>query len=478
MTDDKPWDWGKILFRTAATVYVIALVAYYFHAVDLNPQADTQGIRYSLELLSAKDQGQLWNWLTQIPVRKYPMLFVLPFSVAESFFWISGEGMEMTQAHYITRAITVLYALGTFWILRRITVRLFDDSRSATLLLLTSINFFLFSSAVRPHIAVGFWTLLTFYLSLQLRQQPSGRKAVLAFASAACAFATLQSGLLAFIFPLWAMTSENWSWKSVTKTLGLAAGMGAIGLAVGYPFVLNMFSGSSPTAGFTTGINHDVGIFLLPQLIPVKLWEMFTCDIILFIAAGFGIFRTWHEKQKIIPVLLYLAAFWIVFGMQPTTGPRFFVPTLPLIAVLATPALAGRRKLQMGIAVLCILIFGKLAYLATQPNTYQQASQFVNTHDGLLITHTPTYFLNVPDEKYAKAGQPAKRFFILLQEDEHIPEVEVLPLCAVFTARDVSAAWSGVKYMFFWHEVPWPLYYLAVTKSLGINLRMYCSLPL
>lgn len=478
MTEEKTWDWGKILFRLAALMYAIALVAYFFHALDINPQFDTQGIRYSLELLSAKDQGQLWDWLTQIPPRKYPLLYILPFSLLESFFWVSNEGMDMIHVHAITRLVTVLYALGTFWVLGRITRRLFGDHRAATLLLMTSTNFFLFSTAVRPHMAAAFWMLMTFSLSFDLRHDSSLKMKCLAFGSAACSFAVLQSGLFAFFFPVFAILFYDRHVQPFLKAAGWSIGAGALGLIVGYPFVLTMLSGATGATTLAAGMNHDVGIFMLPELLPLKFWQLFACDSILLLAAAYGVWKTWQKKEKTMPILITLFLFVLVFGMQPITSPRFFIPVLPFFAILGAPALIGRRRLHMAIACLCILMFAKLALLAAQPNTYQRASAFVNAQDGFLLTRIPTYFLNVPDEKYAKTDQDAKRLFFLLKENEHIPDVEALPLCASFIATDLPTENLISNYMFLWQEVEWPLLYLAGTKSLGINLRMYCTPPL
>ncbi len=478
MLEEKTRDYGTILFRLAVLMYGIALVAYFFHALDLNPQFDTQGIRYSLELLSARDQGQLWDWMTQVPPRKYPFLYILPFSLLESFFWVSDEGMDMIHVHAIARFVTILYALGIFFVLSRITRRLFDDHRAAILLLMTSTNFFLFSTAVRPHMAVAFWMILTFALSYEMKKKPSTLATLLAFGAAACAFATLQSGIFAFLFPVFALFSYDRRLSSLLKAAGWLVGAGAVGLIVGYPFVLRMLSGGAEGATLASGMNHDVGFFLLPQLLPVKLWQLFACDSVLLLAAVFGAWKTWHTKQKTMSILITLSLFLLVFGMQPITSPRFFIPVLPLLAVLAAPALIGQRRLQMAIAILCILMFSKLAMLAAQPNTYQRASAFVNAQDGFLLTRIPTYFLNVPDEKYAKVDQNADRLFFLLKEDERIPEVEALPLCASFLATSLPTERLVSNYMFLWQEVEWPLLYLAGTKSLGINLRMYCTSPL
>lgn len=464
----------NIAFVTAGISYVIALLAYYFHAIDLNPQYDTQGIRYSLELLIAEGSGNLWDWLIQVPPRKYPMLFVAPFSLVESIFWHPIQGIPLELAHYITRAFMVLYSLGTLFVLRLISRRLFGESIPTILLLFTSINFFLFSTAVRPHVAVGFWTLLTLYFSLRLTEKPTYTMMTLAFGSAACAFATLQSGIFAFIFPASVLLIRDRSWLSIGKVVGFGSLTGIISFVFGYPFILQIFSGSPLSSLLETGLQHDVGFFILPQLIPVKLWEAFSCDMILFTALFFGAWSMRKSLKKFGPILLYVAVFCLVFGTQPITAPRFFVPILPVLALVATPALLGRRSLQIAIGVLCILIYAKLAYLGFSSNTYQQASRFVNTHQGLLATHVPDYFLNVPYEKYATEDADPAQFLYLLSVDEHYPDVEALPLCAAFTATNVSTDKAGVRYMFFWHEVRYPLYYLAFTKSLGINLRLYC----
>lgn len=462
------------LFLGVIVSFCAALVAFYFHAIDLNPQADTQGIRYSLELGRAWRIGGLWDWLTLLPPYKYPLLYFAPFTFAEELLY--GSRITLIQAHYITRFITLIYALGTIFIVRSIARDFFGQSRTTIVLLCTSITFFMYATAVRPHIVVTFWTILSLFFSTKFSSQKSLKYLFASYAAAACAFATLQSGIFAYIFPMWALLSTGLSARKVLTTFFLLACFGVAGLLFGYPYFIHALSEGLSLGDVSAGMNHGTGTFLNPSLIPVKIWHFFTTDIFLVLSAIISVRKT-NEKERniMIPLLIYMGVFFVVFGMQPITSTRFFLPTVPMLAICGTKALLRFPKAETALSVLCVLVYAKCTYLGVIPNTFQQASTYVMSHEGLLITSMPSYFLNIPRIKYANKNAHASRFFYLLRSDEHIPTVESLPLCASFTATTLPTSWANTTYMFFWNEVEWPYLYLFNAKSLGTNLRLYCQ---
>lgn len=465
----------KVLVIACVSCWAFGLIGYYFHAIELNPQFDTQGIRYAAELQQAVIQGNAMQWWFHGEPRKYPMLYVIPFTVG-NFLVSGGQLIALSHEHYIVRAITVLYALATLVLLWFVARKYFDDDEYAALTVLgTSIIFFEFATAVRPHIAVTFWTALALFLSLRLRERYTFFRTLSAFGAAACAFATLQSGLLAFIFPLWALVWDRWSVKQVSFCVAWFLPAVFLGFALGYPQMYgNLVFGSD--AAFDPSMGHDVGFHWSFWIIPLKIGDLFSVESILCILGVLGAYKAWKAKELPVPLILYVVSFIILFGMQPIASARFFLPLFPLLALLAVPVLREYRWIQPTLLVLNILVFCKLGFLAFHQNTYQQASASINASTGYLVTSIPTYFLDVPDDRYALSTTPlTERYIFLLRPDDHVQNVESQRLCGTFTATNAPTELASTPFMFFWNEVRWPLYYLLRTKSLGINLRLYCN---
>lgn len=461
----------KILFVAAMACYVFACVAFYFHAYDVNPQSDTQGIRYAAQAVNALHDGAFWQWLVALPARKYPMLYVAPFSIL--FELIGGSGALLPSEHLVARALTLLYAAGIFFLLRKQSLKMFGESRCAILLLFTSINFFMFATAVRPHMAVAFWTLLTYILSLHMREKKSLPWMLATFTSAGVAFATLQSGLLAFIFPILASLSEQRSPSNILKTVACTFIFFAAFLFIGYPFYLLLFSGHGP-GSFDLSMGHDTGFQFFIQIIPAKMWMLIASDVILCLFAILSIPAMRREKSEYGPMMIYVAVFLIIFGMQEITSIRFFLPVLPFLALMGSKLLRGLRWAQLGLLVCIILAYARLGVLGIKQNTFQQASAAMMESTALLATNVPPYYLNLPDEKYALNSTPPSSVNLLLRPNEHSTLPVPTKICNTFTATDWPTAAAGTSYMFFWNDMQWPQFYLPGTKALGINMRLVC----
>ncbi len=466
----------KMLFPISIAVYIAACLAFYFHAVDLNPQYDTQAIRYGVEMFKAMTDGNLWQWITEPPARKYPMLYVAPFTFA--FKVISGEGLTLLQEHYASRAITLLYAFGLLAVVWRIAVKFFGEGRSTIILLFTSLNFFMFATAVRPHIAVAFWTTLTLYASILMREDNAKpRFTYLTFISAMCAFATLQSGLFAFIFPVHAFLEKNSSKIQIAK-VGFATLLSiTISLCIGYPQMFFAFLGMT-SGHIDASMGHDVGFDVLPFLIPQKIWMLFASDAILCLFAILGTHAVRKRHDRYTPIFYYIIAFTIVFGMQGITSIRFFLPLLPMLALLGAEKLRHEKFAQVLLLICIVLAYAKLSYLALQPNTFQQASKYISEkNDYFLSTNIPNYFMNLPYSAYATNLTPIDSVEFLMTATDKDEGIESLPLCTAFIATTTATKAAGTPYMFFWNDMQWPQFYLFFTRSLGQNLRLYCHNP-
>ena len=469
-------------FTLLCITFTVATIAFFQHAVDLNPQYDTQGERYGSELVTEAHKGKMWKYITELPPRKYPMLYVIPFSLAFQSILTVGDtnAVSLLQMHIASRTVTLLYSIGTILLLVLVARRLQLRASHAVILLFSSVLFFLFETAVRPHGAVTFWTLLTYFLSLRLIDRPSIPRTLLAFAAAACSFATLQSGIFAFIFPVWAVLIDSRDWKRLLQAGGLLGVFGLTSALIGYPFllrgILRMESGQ-----IDTSLGHDMGFNILPTLIPSKLWMLLSAEIILCGFAVWGIVMlikgNKQDRRFYIPMFAYLIAFISVFAMQPITSSRFFLPTFPLLALIGAYTYERLpRAAQTGLPLFLIAVYVQFTLLGFHKNTLQEASAYVINDPGQVTSGLPNYFYNIPAERFIETREelPNATRVILTKTQ---PVKNFFP-CATFLSSKTAAAFAENESPFLWNAVSWPLYFVFTTRAIGPNLTVYCREPI
>ncbi len=470
----------RVLFFILCIAFGIATIAFFTHALEKNPQFDTQGIRYGGELIDAIEKNKAWEWLTQLPARKYPLLYIIPFSLGYEVLAFLRGGLDhvtLPHIHLTARIVTLLYSIGTILFLVLTARRLRLSQTDALLLLFSSVLFFLFTTAVRPHGAVMFWTLVTYYSSLHVQDKPSARWTVLSFASAACALATLQSGIFAFFFPLWAVCTQSRSVKNKSIGLTYAIFFGIAGALIGYPFLLQGIQ-HTQTGAVDVSMGHDIGFDFRLQLVPIKLWMLFNSELILWIFGIIGIVQLFKKrdilKNPLLPAICYCILFLAVFAGHSITATRFFLPLFPLLALLGVHAFSVfPRFTRPVLTVFLILLYVKLAFLGFRPDTFEQASAFMRDKPGTIATAVPSYFLTIPPERFIQKQEelPEASFIVTDQEES----VRNFPICATFVSSRYAFLFAENRSPFLWNAVEWPLVFVFETRTLGPNLFVHCK---
>ncbi len=448
--------------------YGIGLVAYFFHALRANPQYDTQVIRYSYELHEAIARGTLGDYLLQ--VRKYPLFYSLPFFLTgEAVRAVLGE-LPLIAAHAIGRAITLVYGLGTLAVLRRLSLQWYGHS-GAAVLLLTSILFFEFSTAIRPHIPVAFWTLLSLYFAARHTDHAKQADLFLSFLAGTLAFCTLQNGLLAFLFPLWSILRTGWKTRQVLAVCAITASALFSALFLGYPFLFSALSNGDMPVGIDLG--HNVGLsFNLSHGASISMMLMGSEPFVLLFAL-LGFYRFWRrydvKPTLLVAVYAYIILYFLLFAFHPISNGRFFIAALPILALIGAKAFWDAPNVLRYVTIITAIgIMAKLSYLAMLPNTYQQVTAMLTQERGDVTTAiVPPYFFEFPTEKLALDDSVST--FIVIPDSANAH-----PRGAYEPCGSAQASTTSDESMFLWTDVSWSLRQLFTAKALGPNLTVFC----
>lgn len=467
------------LFTLLCVMFAVAIVAFLTHALEKNPQFDTQGIRYGAEWVEAAEHDRVATWIMQAE-RKYPLLYVLPFAAFDALLALPYPNINETPMllqHLSARFVTLLYALGTLWLLVLCARELHLNVRDALLLLFSSVLFFLFATAVRPHGAVTFWTLATYYLSLRFRAAPSFPRFFSACAAAACAFATLQSGIFAFFFPLWAVFSNRPTGKAVGIALGVTAGFLLLGTLVGYPFLFHTLR-QGAGGPLDASLGHAVGFQFHPLLVPEKFWLLFSTETVLCTFAATGTLLLLRQPGKwshpLLPLAVYCILFFAVFSGHSITASRFFLPLLPFMALMGAPAFASMPAVvRPALTLLLLLVYAQSAWLGFQQNTFERASAFVEDKPGYITASLPLYFFPTPPDRFIDSpDRVSEASFYILGKQQPLKNAT---LCATFRSSRIAHAFATNNSPFLWNEVQWPLVMIFDTRILGPSIFLYCT---
>lgn len=445
-------------------VTAIAAVTYLFHYVGINPQYDNQGLWNGIDLLKAMHEGSVAEFL--LAVHKYPLFYMLHFTAAFSF----TPELALSSVFLIGRLITFAYGCGIVVLLTKVSRKL-GVGTDATLLLLTSILFLMFTSAIRPHIPVTFWTLAAFTSSLWMKENPTAPRTALAFGCALFAFCSLQNGLLAFIFPVWGYIYGRWNVRRAMATAAWLAGSMMLAVPLGYPFLLARLAGVQEDVGIDLG--HNVGLhYSFAQGVIVFL-QLLGSGPFLFLFGAVGIalvVRHWKSMETWqVPALIYIAIFTALFFFHTSAASRFFLPVLPLLALFGARALRACPDWVRGAMLLFVaVVFARFTWLSTQPNTYQQASAYLAERSGSIVpAGIPAYFYELPTERFTTTEADAA--YMLIQHDGKTTVDAPWNRCAQFIASTTTD-----DIVLLWNDTPWAYVEALHARSFGPNIDAYC----
>ncbi|MBI5155753.1 hypothetical protein HZA45_00610 [Candidatus Peregrinibacteria bacterium] len=513
-------------YQRIAIVFLILLwsaaaLALLFHNPAANPQNDTQMIPYALQFLRSLSTGDIGGAF--FAMRKYPLLPVMVLAAFDTvtigILFVTGQVSSIAQLTSVAvlqptpfvltaRLFVLLSAIVSIVLAMKTVKRLWPavPSVSVVPLLLSSALFFVFATSVRPHIPSIAMTLLTLIASIQLAKRKGWRREFLAFGAASLAFATLQNGVFAFIFPVVAWLSEDnrFQWKQLIRPrlpFLLVLGFLAASLA-GYVYLWGALFGYGGQFGMGLGSTdldyhpwqghgfRSLGVLLLGS------------EPLLLIAAIFGVIHIFYQRKNSHPMvwsmLAYVGAYVLFFGLNDVSPQRYFLAILPLLAILGAPALFRYRSLFWAAILLGCFVSGRFLSLGLIPDTYQQAEAFLKKQTtGVIASQIPPYFLGIAPTRAGIVTPRTEKERFLLSLPDDIPDARpLLPMDEWQKASVVVVypwnvpqellQWSLCQSIvsvpvtdsvLLWGETDWALWVLLRAKALGPSIDVYCKEP-
>ena len=440
-----------------------------------------QLVTYTMQMLQSVQDGNIWEYL--MTPRKYPLFPSLILGVlylglsgglliAGAVESVSALGsyflVEREALYLVSRLFVFAMSVGSVVLVYRIATILHGETRfgyAALILLGSSVIFPVFSTAIRPHMPVMFMTLLTVYWSMKLQEDKSLKNELWAFGSAALAFCTLQNGLLAFVFPVFA---SGYRPKRILF-FGLIAGICSV--VIGYPFLIQTaFDGLK--LGALGNTYFDGGGFTGESMKAIAMLFIGSEFLLTVFSVG-GLCVVWRQKKSlfcIVPILVYLVVYVLFFGMQTGSVMRFFFPMIPFLAMIGAPALvAAPHTVRYIFIVFVVLVHIKLGFLGIRPDTFERTHDALMRYpDARIATHLPYYFLDIPPalplESYRESD------IVVTRAGFEPDEFSGFERCAEFGTTPSSQdglLWSD-------SDRDWLLLRLWDLKNLGPTIRIYC----
>lgn len=497
----------------AVAAWMLCSVIFLFHDLSRNPQADLQLMTDMFALAQASLDGTIGEFL--LTVRKYPLLpgMLLAGPTALLFAGLRMLGIvadfdgglraylftDPWQLHLLLRTLFLCAAMGTMAAAAAVASRLWNGSRIRPLtaaLLGGSVLWAMYATAIRPHVLVAGAVTLCCLVSMRHLRSPTMRMRAASFLTATLAFCMLQNGLLAFIFPIWAtLRGDGWKRGTFFSSLWLTLS-GLASAALGYPFVLRPLLGMGSGFGLELGHNQTTadtrwglhGLRVIAEMFATSEWLFLFALLACIVALAR---RKLVLREEHWMIVVFLGAYYGVFGVYSSPHPRYFVATFPLLAALTSGGFAAVpsriRAALCTVAAGVIVLFG---YRALQPNTYQLAEAFLQEHPGTVGTDLPAHILGLLPTK-ASIGTPRmerERWIAGLESDlagarEVVPFVDdrAVVRIALWGVTD-DATWntcgtfgttSGGPGM-LWAEIERPIAWLLRTRNLGPLLTAQC----
>ncbi|MBI3336874.1 hypothetical protein HYZ98_04930 [Candidatus Peregrinibacteria bacterium] len=405
----------------------LAALGMLTHDLLHNPQKDMDLFVQAFEILQSLRNGMFIEYLgktNQLPLPVFILTVLyggtiggmlltgtLP-SVRETEHYLFVDGPRLI--HFEGRFLSLFAAIATLILLARSSRILFPKTPSwyAPALLCSSVLFLMHTTAIRPHIFVTFATILSLFFALR-------RKPIYSLFTAMAALVTLPNGVLSFWFPLWSFRQK---YRSLLRPAVCFAMICAVvaAILICYPFFWK-----SIVRGVAEG---EMGALSFRVLYPFKesgLWMLLHVlgdNLVPAICAVIGSVLLWRKRSPYaVPLLLYVGTYMVFLGSFVEFPMSFYLPLIPIFALLGAGGMARfpapLRVLFFGVIILINL---KMALLWFQPNTYQQAKDFLMTQtEGAIATNLFQPFLGIPSTRRS-IGTPRiehERYWLSLDTD-------------------------------------------------------------
>lgn len=459
----------KCLAAVLLILYVVAQGIWFFHAVENNPQYDTQVVQFALGMMEAYLNGTLWDFF--FALRKYPLLYV-----TETFLFFNTflpDAGSLRIVHILARTVSMLHAFGTFCLVFLLSRRMHGHGIWAVLLLASSILTFQFSTAVRPHGVLPFYVLLTLYASLLFQEKPVLLRQILAFFSAVLAACVLQNGFLAFVFPVWASwVTRDGSRRHVFLSILLLLSCFFLALFVGYA---HFFVGSESSLPLQNAMSlgHGYDVTPVPWLIVRNFYRIALSEPILLLFAAISIWKMYLTKTMrrfsgLDVMLIFMAVNYCIFTMISSSDGRTFILFHALFALIGAPALCqASAKVKMSVLLLLMLMLLRFAYLGSIQNSFQRLDAFMKKQNGASMVSAGPKYYDVP-------ALSENQFVSYIIQPNYVasPEPTEWHRCVL-----VQASRFGNDLVLFWADTPFAFLQLFTTRRLGMNASVYCREP-
>lgn len=431
----------RMIRRLPVLTCALAFTAMLFHNVSVHPQPDLQLIRYALEFLQSLQKGTLFAYWQTTHVYPFAPVFLVSIFVTTGIasLFLSGHVTSLAAvpayvsvhpgALYLsTRLLFLATTVGTLLLTYRVARMLHPDKDPfwAVTLLLSSVLFLVFATAIRPHMLVTFWTTLAAERSLAFSQNSNRWAIYTAWAAAACAFATLPTGVFALAFPAVAVACDVHGRMHPRASLHFRALIPAacavlLPVLFSYTYLLpNLLHGGA--WNFNAIGQKEFAVPTVDGSGFAVLFSVLLGDSpIVTLAAMFGIAAAWRKHRFFtLSFLLYAVPFMVLFGLAGNVKMRFFLPLLPLFAIAGGITIARIPKIAQYALLACVMLLHlRLTYLFLQPDTYQETARILAATSGTVATVLPPYFLDIPPTR-ASIGTPEghrEEYFLSLPQD-------------------------------------------------------------
>lgn len=281
-----------------------------------------------------------------------PHLNGLPYSHKPPLlFWLIHAGWWLFGVNDLwPRLVAPLFALGNLWLTARIARQLWPDRPQvgilASLILVTSFYWLMFSTMVMFDMPVVFFVLLGIYglLRVEARQRFGWTFLFLGVALGALVkgpFAVIFLALVTVTAPLWMRVGEDWlRWYLRAGAAGIGGGLVALAWAIpaamhgGEQYAAEILWGQMAGRA-VNAFDHARPVWwylpvLFVMLLPLPLWSGFWQALREVAAKTFN--RRWLFVVWIVPPFILLS---VASGKQP----HYLLPILPALALLLARAL-------------------------------------------------------------------------------------------------------------------------------------------
>lgn len=273
---------------------------------------------------------------------------------------------ELAAVYLVARWVSWAMGLGSVVLLTVLARRVAQGvvALSSVLLFATAPLVVMYAGFATVDMAVVFWALLAACLAGVGRPAPPRDSAlVLSFIAAGCAASVKFHGAMALVLPL----VQAWIWRRRFVALGVACFLAAF--VVGSPYaVLDWPRFRQDVAWQWAHVRTGHGLTFLgtkPGLVH-HWWETMpsaASPLTTLLLGGAFVWGLVRPRRERIPVVLFLALFWVQLARSSLKFARYLLPIMPLHVLLAGWVVAEARSRWVrhaGVACMVLAIISQI----------------------------------------------------------------------------------------------------------------------